>query len=431
MNSSRNACLLFTIALTLTIVGGCAQSVIRLGDQALQGQRYQQALAYYEQALREHPDDPRIHRALGQIHFHLGEYARAEELLKAAQTKIPDDGTVVLYLGLIAEQKGDFSGAAEMYARYLETDKKSPLSSQIRGRLTYVKNEQLRAQVAEAIRSEATQSTDTSMAKTIGVMPFSVPTNASENIVSLSKGMAAALWYDLSSIKGLQVVERLHLNYLTDELAAAEKGFVAKDSGPRLGKIVRARNLVSGNLSAPAVDKMSLQTGLVSTSVGTYSPTYSADEKLTQAMRLQKQMTLAVLDSLGIKVGASARRALKKVPTDSYDAFLAFSRGIEQFDQGAYGKADAFFLEAVRLDPSFDLASDLHREAQVMQAASVDLQKFGGVVLAGTSTKRTANGNLGSDILEFEVSGGVDPRSQDLPTETTGTGSATVSGTIR
>jgi tetratricopeptide (TPR) repeat protein len=414
----------------LTVLIGCSQGFISQGDQALKNQNYQQASAYYEQALRQHPDNPHVQHALGQVHFHLGEYDRAEELLKAAQTKIPKDGTVVLYLGLIAEHRNDYADAAALYAKYLAENKKSPLESQIKGRLLYVKDNQLRQQVADAIKNEKEQAADTLLTGTVGVMPFSVPPKASENVTSLATGMAATLWYDLSSVKGLQVVERLQVKYLTDELAAADKGFVAKNSGPRLGKIVRAKNLISGNLDSPSVDKLSLQSGVVNTNAGTYSPAFSADEKFSQAMKLQKEMTLAVLDSLGVKVGGSARRALKKPPTESYDAFLAFSRGIEQYDRGEYGKADAFFIEAVRLDPSFDLASELHREAQMMQVAAVDLQKFGQIVLAGTSMKQNGNDKLGSELLEISGSD-TDPRHDDLPTTTGGTGSATVTGTIR
>ena len=242
--------------------------------------------------------------------------------------------------------------------------------------------------------------------------------------------MAAALWYDLSTVKGIQMVERLQLKYLTDELGAAEKGFTTKDSGPRLGKLVRAQRLVNANLDSPAPDRLSLQSGLVNTVTASYGPAYAADEQFSKAMKVQKQLTLAVLDSLGIKVTGSARRDLKKLPTDSYDAFLAFSRGVEQFDRGDYPKAEALFVDATRIDPSFQLAKEFRSQTELLQLGSGDLKRFSGAVLAANPTKSTSGDLLGQEL--FEVSTPVeDPRHQDLPTGTGGTGDATVSGRIR
>ncbi len=429
MNITRASSLTLALLL-LTAIVGCSQSFLRQGDEALKKQSYQQALAYYEQALREHPDDPHVQQALGRVYYHLQDYDQAEKLLKAAQARIPKDGTVTLYLGMIAETKNDYAGAAEFYGKFLAANGKSPLAPQIKGRLLYAQNEQMRKQVAEAVKNEKSLASQTPAKNTIGVLPFSEPKNAGENASALAQGMAAALWYDLASVKELQVVERLQMKYLTDELAAAEKGFVAKNSGPRLGKFVKAQNLVTANLDSPATDKLSIQTGLINTGAGSYSPAFAADDQFSKAMKVQRQMTLAVLDSLGIKLSGSARHGLKKSPTDSYSAFLAFSRGVDQFDRGEYGKADAFFVEAARIDPSFDLATEFHSQAQLLQVGSTDLQRFSGVVLAGTSAQPANADGLGNELLDLS-NPDTDPRHQDLPTTTGGTGSAAVSGTIR
>jgi tetratricopeptide (TPR) repeat protein len=429
MNITRASSLTLTV-LILAVIVGCSQSFVRQGDQALKNQGYQQAMSYYEQALREHPDDPHVQHALGQVYYHLQDYDQAEKLLKAAQVKIPKDGTITLYLGMIAETKKDYAGAAELYGKFLAANKKSPMASEIKGRLLYVQNEQMRKQVDDAVKNEKSLASNIPSEKTVGVLPFSVPSKAGENASALAQGMAAALWYDLASVKELQVVERLQMKYLTDELAASEKGFVAKNSGPRLGKFVMAKHLVTANLDSPATDKISLQSGLISTDAGSYSPAYAADDQFSKAMKVQKEMTLAVLDSLGIKVSGSARRQLKKSPTDSYTAFLAFGRGIDQFDRGDYGKADAFFIEATHIDPSFGLAKEFHSQAQLLQAGSVDLQRFSGVVLAGTSAKSGNGDKLGRELLDLAAPD-ADPRQQDLPTPTTGTGTATVSGSVR
>jgi len=426
MNITRGGSLTLALLLLMAIVG-CSQSFLRQGDEALKKQSYQQALAYYEQALRERPGDPHVQSALGQVYYCLQDYDQAEKLLKGAQSRIPKDGTITLYLGMIAETKNDFAGASESYAKFLTANSKSPMALQIKGRLLYVQNEQMRKQVAEAVKNEKSLASQTPAEKTVGVLPFRVPDKSSDDVNSLAQGMAAALWYDLASVKELQVVERLQMKYLTDELAAADKGFIAKDSGPRLGKFVKAQHLVTANLNSPAADKLSIQTGLINTGVGSYSPAFAADDQFSKAMNVQKQMTLAVLDSLGIKLSGSARRELKKSPTGSYSAFLAFGRGVDQFDRGEYDKADAFFVEATRIDPSFGLAQEFHSQAQLLGSGSVDLQRFSGAVLAGSSAQPANAEKLGSELLDLS-NPDADPRHQDLPTTT---GSATVSGSVR
>lgn len=429
MSITRASSLALALLLFTAIVG-CSQSFLRQGDEALKRQSYKQALTYYEQALREHPEDPKVQSSLGRAYYHLQDYDQAAKLLKAAQGRTPNDGAIALYLGMIAETKKDFAGAAESYAKFLAIDGNSPLAPQIKGRLLYTQNEQMRKQVDEAVKNENSLASQTPAENTIGVLPFRVLGKSNEDVNSLAQGMAAALWYDLASVKELRVVERLQLKYLTDELEAADKGFVAKNSGPRLGKFVKAQHLITANLDSPVANKLSLQTGLISTGAGTYSPTFAADEQFSKAIKVQKELTLAVLDSLGIKITGSARRNLKKATTDSYDAFLAFGRGVEQFDLRDYGKAAAFFVESSRIDPSFDLAKEFHSQAQMLQSGSDDLQRFSGTVLAGMSAQPKDVSGLGSELFDLSDPD-TDPRHQDLPTTTGGTGSATVSGSVR
>jgi tetratricopeptide (TPR) repeat protein len=421
---------LLAVALTAVFVAGCTPSYVTQGNRALKMQNYQQAEAYFEQALKQRPDDPHLQHALGQVYFHLGDYDQAEKLLKAAQTRAPMDGTIILYLGMIAENRKDYAGAAALYNQYLAENGKSNLAPTIRGRLMYVQNERMREQVAMAIKSEKSLATQSVPDKAVGVLPFAVPARAGDDVRALAKGLAAALWYDLSTVKDVQVVERLQLNYVTDELEASSKGFVAKDSGPRIGKIVGAKHLVMGNVDSPANDKLELDGGLINTDAGAYSPTYSANDQFSKAMKVEKQLALAVLDSLGIKLGSGKRHELSKPETDNYKAFLAFGRGIEQFDLGEFGKADVFFTEATHIDPSFQLAKDFHNQAQLLQAGSTDLQRFSGVVLAGVSAPPPVNNRPGNELFEIS-SPESDPRNQDLPTQTGGSGTVTVSGSVR
>lgn len=168
MNITRASSLTLALLLMLAVITGCSQSFLRQGDEAFKKQSYQQALAYYEQALHERPGDPRVQAALGQVHYYLRDYDQAEKLLKTAQTLIPRDGAITLYLGMIAETKNDFAGAAELYAKFLAANSKSSIAPQIRGRLLYVRNEQMRKQVTEAVKNERSLASQKPEENTIG-----------------------------------------------------------------------------------------------------------------------------------------------------------------------------------------------------------------------------------------------------------------------
>ena len=160
MYSIRAVLLALAILASAPLVGG-SQNFAKLGDKAFKNQNYQQALAFYEQALQEHPNDPRVQLALGKVYYHLQEYDQAEKLLRAVHSQNPKDGTATLYLGMIAENKKDYGDAAEMYRKYLATAGKSKLTPQIQGRLLFVQNELMRAQVAEAIKNEKALASET------------------------------------------------------------------------------------------------------------------------------------------------------------------------------------------------------------------------------------------------------------------------------
>ncbi len=412
------------------LFGGCSQSHLQQGEQALAKQNYQQALDYLKIALQEKPGDARIMSALGRAYYHQGNTAEADKLITAAHQARPNDPVATLYRGMIAESNNDFASAEKFYRFYLENNRNTKATEPIRGRLLFVQNENLRRQVADAVKQEKQIGAETPDPRTIGVLPFAVHKSADETSRSLAAGLQAITWYDLSAVKELQLVERQQFQYLVKELQLAEKGFVANGSEPRLGKLVRAGKLVNGSVDKPSDNSVSLSSALVNTSAESYMPTFSKDDDLKRIMRLQKEMVLSVLDSLGIEMKGSRRQALKKPQTENYEAFLAFCQGIELHDRGEFDKAKASFERAERLDPNFGLAGQLADESGLIDANSGPLSSFSVGVIP------TLNFDFAQ--TQFDPTGDIntisapttDPRVQDTPQQINN-GSATVSGSIR
>ncbi len=419
---------LITSALAALLLAGCSQSNLSQGRKALDDGRYDAAETYLKSALQENPNDPRVLKALGRLQYHQGSIAEAKQNLTIAQRSLPADPQLNLYLGFCSEAQGDFATAANAYEQFLERNPKSRVADNVRGRLLYVKNERLRKQVAEAVKAEATLGQAEPQPLTVAVLPFVVAADATPQVKALADGLAATLWYDLASIEELTVVERLQVNYLMQELQLTQEGLTSEESAPRVGKIVSAAHLVNASVNAPAEDKLSLDAALVMTTTSEYKPAYNADNDLKKALELEKNMTLAILDSLGIEIKGSRRKALLDQPTDSYEAFLAFSQGIKLYDQGNYVDAKKFFDEARSIDPRFGLAGQFASETQLLISNAGDLQQFDSMVMASIEATTQVITSL-TDELRAIGAPDTNPRVEDEPSE--GRSTATVSGEVR
>jgi hypothetical protein len=107
-------------------------------------------------------------------------------------------------------------------------------------------------------------------------------------------------------------------------------------------------------------------------------------------------MVFDVLDVLGIALSAQARDSLAQVPTESFDAFMAYSRGLDYRDRGEYDAAKEEFELAVRLDPGFDEAAEQRRELSVLSGTGIEQPSTLETFSAATSQDpewRAATGN--------------------------------------
>jgi predicted Zn-dependent protease len=85
-----------------------------LGDIALQQKKPQEALAYYDKAIKMQPDYFKPHVQSGIALFNMGKKAEAEPFLKRANELLPTAPGHAL-LGEIAEGRGDIDGALQHY----------------------------------------------------------------------------------------------------------------------------------------------------------------------------------------------------------------------------------------------------------------------------------------------------------------------------
>jgi len=418
-----------SIVVLFMMITGCGQSFVRLGNRAVQQGDYYQAETYFRQALDEDPYDLGARRGLGRAYYHQKKYDEAVQHLELARKTAPDDGITTLYLGLCREAQQDYAGAATVYEMFLAGKAKGKTARQIKGRLLFVRNEDLRGRIQEALKFESQLAIDTSMAATIGVLPFASLGESVDSLRPVALGLAALVSSDLGRVHSLKLVERAELRIILEELALVEQGVTAAESGPRIGKLIGASHLVDGSVAFTGEDNIAVQSGIVNTTDALYNEALQSEDQLKNIWRLEKQITFAVLDSLGISLTPEERNAIEKIPTENFEAFLAFGRGIEQLELGNYGAAKDYFNQAGQLDPGFQQVEAFQQEAGLLDEGSGTMEEFEAAVEEFLSPEMAEAGfEAAEDIFDLTAPD-VDPRTDDNPTLETGT--ATVRGTIR
>ncbi len=151
----------------------------------------------------------------------------------------------------------------------------------------------------------------------------------------------------------------------------AEVAEVAPDTAPRLGKLIGARRFVQGAFAPLGASAVRLDASVIATHEGTLTAAGDpVNGPLPRVLHLEKDLLAEILAALGITPTPAEEDALARIPTENFDAFMAWSRGLVFQDQGRRAEALAAFREAVRLDPGFNEA----RASEELAAVTPDDQ---------------------------------------------------------
>jgi tetratricopeptide (TPR) repeat protein len=112
------------LAVLAVAVAGCATTAQSRGERALVYGNYPAALAEFQTALGEHPDRVRALRGLAVAQYKLGALAESEASFERVLAREPENGTALLYGGLVALQRRQDDVAADRLTRFraLEPD---------------------------------------------------------------------------------------------------------------------------------------------------------------------------------------------------------------------------------------------------------------------------------------------------------------------
>lgn len=316
---------------------------------------------------------------------------RAHTALLSADALAPDDPKTLYFLGLTEEALERPQEALELFARYVEVPESSSYRRLMAARHTWILRQLIRDELVALVAAEDSLTAE-GVTEAIAVFPLSFM-GGDSLYRPLGRGLSEMLTVDLAQVPGLQVVERVRLHTLLDELALAQGDAFDPTTAPRLGRLLRSGRVVGGSFAVMGED---LRVDVALWEWPTEPlPNLSAHlDKLDQLFQLEKEIVFALLDGLGIPLTLAQREQIERVPTRNLQAFLAYSRGLREEDAGNFAGAAGHYSQAAGLDPGFSEAAQKAAETQALAEVA------GPVEVALAAPGRTqASQSLGGSLV--------------------------------
>jgi len=366
---NKRITLFLPLLFIILIFTGCSATLYDEGLSDVDKGEFKQAISKFQEALIAEPENPDIHRELGIAYYKSNDYANAISSLSKALHLNSEDGSSIFYLGLSYESLPDYDNALKYYKNYLNGGYSSGNAEEvIEGRIQWIANKKIEADIKNALKVENQINADTIQTNTLAVLYFQNIGN-NKALDPLQKGLTEMLITDLSKVKDLRVVERVKLQKLLDEIGLGQSGLVAEETAPRVGKIFGVNRLVKGTFLDIDSVNFRMGVGTIGTKTGAYQDVTNVSGSLEDLFKLEKELTFSVIDEMGIKISDEEREAIQVIPTESYLAFVAYSKGLDLEDQGRYNEAADQYREAISIDPSFNAAELKYQQAEINDEA--------------------------------------------------------------
>jgi tetratricopeptide (TPR) repeat protein len=314
----------------------------------------------------------------------------AREVVDAALSTSPDHAPSVHLSGLMLEEAGDDVGALEAYERFLTLEGvTTDLAAEVRGRIGVVRRRMLEADVRTALAGEETLS-GAPTPRTVAVFPFSYTGSAAAN-GPLGRALTHMVVTDMAATQRLTVLERLQVQLIADEITLTQQGLTDPATGVRGGRLLRAEQVVQGQVGGDAA-RIALEAAVLRTSADGQAPRVEEEDALDRFFEAEGRLVVGLFGAMGIELTAAERERVGRRRTESLQALLAFGLGLEAQDAGRFSAARSAYEQALTLDPTFEDAQTGLAEATALEEAEEEepeeFASLGGALIRWTRPDR-------------------------------------------
>lgn len=194
----------------------------------------------------------------------------------------------------------------------------------------------------------------------------------------LRKGLADMLITDLVNVSALKVVERDRLNAILDELKLSQSKVVDPKSALKMGKLLSAEFVLTGGMQIQK-GKLRIDARVIKVDTSAAISALAVDGPLDDFFSVEKDLVDAVLADLAVKLMPDEKSKLRRNQTQSFQAFNAYSKGLDASDRGDSEEAARQFKAALEADPGYARAKTqverydaMLKVARERQAAPLD-----------------------------------------------------------
>jgi len=282
----------------------------------------------------------------------------------------PEDPGLLLMSGVLAEDAGESARARETYQAALDAGVSGALRDEVERRLETVRRAELRAEVRSALARERELTQQEPPPATVAVFPF-LYEGTDPDWEPLALAIPEMLATDLGVTGRLQVLERVRIQALIDEIALGLSGRADEATAARAGRILGSRNVVQGRFRIEDGTRIGLDAAVVEVGepgVVQVDPLSDSDA-IDQLFAMEKRLALDLHEEMGIQLTPAERERINERHTESVQALLELGRGIAAENAGDYGQAGQHYDAALAIDPAFALAGA--RAASVARLAGL------------------------------------------------------------
>lgn len=366
----------YLLLIVVTLAGfGCA------GARRLHTpEETKQQIADLQAELQNFPNEARLWRDLGVAYLEDQQYQVARRALLQAFKRDTRDAKTLFYLGLVLEFEKRTNLAMSVYQTHRSTPRFSSYRKLMRARYYQLSRQVLQNNTRALLAQEAETSTDSIVANAVAVFPL-LYQGKDEEMAALSKGLAEMIITDLSQVQQLEIIDRVRVQALFDEMALGQSGLVDEATAARVGNLIRAGKVVRGVYEVREKEKLNIDLAFWDVTKQNFPGSSTHTDALKNLFQLEKDVVFSVIEEMGVELTLAEKEKIQQTPTKNWRAFLAYCQGLAREDAGDFAAAAKFYFKAARLDPEFTQASDKAELASDVGAVSGELEQVLGTAL--------------------------------------------------
>jgi TolB-like protein len=269
------------------------------------------------------------------------------------------------------ETAGNDSAALGIYINYTDISGLSPYRRLIEGRYRQLTQDIIHRQFRTLLLKEESLGPGRLGTKTLAVFPL-LYQGTDTKFDALGKGLSEMMIIDLGQVRSLQLVERVRIEALLDELNLGQSRYVDQSTAPRVGKLLSAGRIVNGSFNVSADNRLRLDVASWDIPRKKFPNPVTQSDDLENLFKLEKDLVFSIIKEMGIQLTPAEREKIQFIPTRNITAFLAYSIGLKEEDRGDFKAAGVYYKQAVSLDPGFALAKSKADAADALAAAGGD-----------------------------------------------------------